>query len=79
VKAFEFLGGVPEIVVPDQLSSAVSKPCRYEPEINVSYQHMAAHYTTVIIPARPLKPKDKVKAENAVLIVQRWILAKLLH
>lgn len=41
VKAFEFFGGVPEIVVPDQLRSAVSKPCRYEPEINTSYQHMA--------------------------------------
>ena len=79
VKAFEFLGGVPEIVVPDQLRSAVSKPCRYEPEINISYQHMASHYSTVIIPARPLKPKDKAKAENAVLIVQRWILAKLRH
>jgi len=79
VKAFEFFGGVPEIVVPDQLRSAVSKPCRYEPGINTSYQHMASHYKTVIIPARPLKPKDKAKAENAVLIVQRWILARLRH
>ena len=79
VKAFEFFGGVPEIVVPDQLRSAVSKPCRYEPVINASYQHMASHYKTAIIPARPLKPKDKAKAENAVLIVQRWILARLRH
>ncbi len=79
VKAFEFFGGVPEIIVPDQLRSAVSKPCRYEPVINASYQHMASHYKTAIIPARPLKPKDKAKAENAVLIVQRWILAKLRH
>jgi len=78
-KAFEFFGGVPEIVVPDQLRSAVSKPCRYEPTINASYQHMASHYKTAIIPARPLKPKDKAKAENAVLIVQRWVLAKLRH
>ena len=78
-KAFEFFGGVPEIVVPDQLRSAVSKPCRYEPMINASYQHMASHYKTAIIPARPLKPKDKAKAENAVLIVQRWVLAKLRH
>lgn len=58
VKAFEFFGGVPEIIVPDQLRSAVSKPCRYEPTINASYQHMDAHYRTAIIPARPLKPKD---------------------
>lgn len=79
VKAFEFFGGVPEIVVPDQLRSAVSKPDRYDPGINVSYQHMATHYKTAIIPARPLKPKDKAKAENAVLIVQRWILARLRH
>ena len=79
IQAFEFFGGVPEIIVPDQLRSAVSKPCRYEPTINTSYQHMASHYKTVVIPARPLKPKDKAKAENAVLIVQRWILAKLRH
>jgi len=79
VKAFGFFGGVPEIVVPDQLRSAVSKPCRYDPNINASYQHMASHYRTAIIPARPLKPKDKAKAENAVLIVQRWILARLRH
>jgi transposase len=79
VKAFEFFGGVPEIIVPDQLRSAVSRPCRYEPTINASYQHMASHYRTAVIPARPLKPKDKAKAENAVLIVQRWILAKLRH
>ena len=78
-QAFTFFGGVPEVIVPDQLRSAVSKPCRYEPQINASYQHMATHYNTVIIPARPLKPKDKAKAENAVLIVQRWILAKLRH
>lgn len=79
VNAFEFFGGVPEIVVPDQLRSAVSKPDRYDPGINISYQHMATHYKTAIIPARPLKPKDKAKAENAVLIVQRWILARLRH
>ena len=77
--AFEFFGGVPEIVVPDQLRSAVSQPCRYEPKMNDSYQHMASHYKTAIIPARPLKPKDKAKAENAVLIVQRWVLAHLRH
>ena len=64
VNAFEFFGGVPEIIVPDQLRSAVSKPCRYDPEINTSYQHMASHYKTAIIPARPIKPKDKAKAEN---------------
>jgi len=77
--AFEYFGGVPEILVPDNLKSAISKACRYEPEINSSYQHMANHYKTVIIPARPYKPKDKAKAENAVLIVERWIMARLRH
>ena len=79
VNAFEFFGGVPEILVPDNLRSAVTKPCRYEPIINSSYQHMASHYKTTVIPARPYKPKDKAKAENAVLIVERWIMARLRH
>ena len=79
VKAFEFFGGVPEVLVPDQLKSAVTQSCRYEPQINRSYQHMASHYKTAVIPARPKKPKDKGKVENAVLVVQRWILARLRH
>jgi transposase len=79
VQAFEFFGGVPEIVVPDNLKSAVRKTHRYEPDINPSYSQLAAHYQTVIIPARPYKPKDKAKAEVAVQIVERWIMAKLRH
>jgi len=79
VNAFGYFGGVPDILVPDNLKSATTKACRYEPEINTSYQHMASHYKTVIIPARPYKPKDKAKAENAVLIVERWIMARLRH
>lgn len=79
VKAFEFFGGVPEMVVPDNLKSAVRKTHRYEPEINPSYQQLAAHYQTVIVPARPYKPKDKAKAEVAVQIVERWIMARLRH
>jgi transposase len=76
-RAFEFFGGVPEIVVPDNLRSAVSKPCRYEPDLNPSYQDLAEHYATAVIPARVRKPKDKAKAEVGVQIVERWILAKL--
>ena len=79
VNAFEYFGGVSEILVPDNLKSATTKACRYEPVINTSYQHMASHYKTVIIPARPGKPKDKAKAENAVLVVERWIMARLRH
>jgi transposase len=76
-RAFEFFGGVPEIVIPDNLKSAVSKPCRYEPDLNPSYQDLAEYYGTAVIPARVRKPKDKAKAEVGVQIVERWILARL--
>ncbi len=79
VRAFEFIGGVPIIVVPDNLKSAVTKACRYDPVINPSYQQLAAHYGTALVPARPLKPKDKAKAEVGVQIIERWILARLRH
>jgi len=79
VNAFEFFGGVPELLVPDNLKSAITHASRYEPVINNSYQHMASHYRTAILPARPYKPKDKAKVENAVLVVERWILARLRH
>ncbi len=79
VRAFNFIGGVPEMVVPDNLKSGVTKACRYDPEINPSYQQLAAHYGTALVPARPLKPKDKAKAEVGVQIIERWILARLRH
>lgn len=76
-RMFNAFGGVTEIVVPDNLRSAVNKPCRYDPDLNPSYQQLAEHYDIAVIPARPYKPKDKSKAEVAVLIVERWILARL--
>lgn len=79
VRAFEFFGGVPELEVPDQLKSAVSKACRYEPELNPSTLEMIRHYGIAMLPARPYSPKDKAKVEGGVLIVQRWILARLRH
>ena len=79
VRAFEFFGGTTTIVVPDNLKSAVSKACRYEPEMNRTYNTLAEHYSVAIIPARPRKPKDKSRAENGVLLVERWVLAKLRH
>ena len=79
VQAFEFFGGVPEVVVPDNLKSAVSKTHRYEPDINPAYQQLAAHYKVAVVPARPYKPKDKSKAEIGVQIVERWIMARLRH
>ncbi|MEK7376546.1 MAG: IS21 family transposase, partial [Candidatus Margulisiibacteriota bacterium] len=77
VSALEFYGCCPKAIVPDNTKSAVSKACRYEPDINPTYAEFAAHYNLVIFPARPYKPKDKPKAENAVKLAQRWILAKL--
>jgi transposase len=68
---------VPEIVVPDNLRSGVSKPCRYEPDINPTYAELAAHYGCAVIPARVRKPKDKAKVEAAVLVAERFILARL--
>lgn len=77
VRAFRYFGGVVEIVVPDNLKSGVLKPCRYEPDINPTYQDMAEHYGAAVIPARVKKPKDKAKVEAGVLLAERWILAKL--
>lgn len=77
VRAFAFYGGLPLIIVPDNLKSAVTKPCRYEPDLNPTYQQMAEHYGVAVIPARPYKPKDKAKAEVGVQIVERWIMMRL--
>lgn len=77
--ALEHFGGVPQLLVPDNLRSAVTKANRYEPRLNDSYQKLANHYQTAVMPARPYKPKDKAKAENAVLLVERWIMMRLRH
>jgi len=77
VHAFEFFGGVTQILVPDNLKAGVTNPCRYEPDINPTYQDLAEHYGTTVIPARSGKPKDKAKVESAVLVAERWILAAL--
>lgn len=79
VKALEYFGCVPRIVVPDNLRSAVDKACRYEPQLNRSYEDLSRHYGFAIIPARVRHPRDKAKVEAGVLIAQRWILAALRH
>jgi transposase len=76
-RALEFFGGVPELVVPDQLKSGVTRACRYEPGVQRSYDEWSRHYGTTILPARPRKPRDKAKVEVAVQVVERWILARL--
>jgi transposase len=77
VHAFEFFGGVTDILVPDNLKSGVTHPCRYEPDLNPTYQDLAQHYGTTVIPARSEHPRDKAKVESAVLVAERWILAAL--
>ena len=76
-RAFDYFGGVSELVIPDNLRSGVSKACLYDPDINPTYQDLANHYKTAILPARSGRPKDKAKVEAGVLLVQRWILAAL--
>lgn len=79
VRTFNYLGGVPELVVPDNLRSGVSKAHLYEPDSNPTYQDMATHYGVAILPTRVRRPKDKAKVEAGVLVVERWILAALRH
>ena len=77
VQALEFFGGVPRLIVPDQTRSLVKNPERYDPQPNRLYDEFAAHYGCALLPARPAHPRDKPKVENAVLVVERWILARL--
>ena len=79
VRTFEFIGGLPELVVPDNTRTGVSRACRYEPDLNPTYQEMAMHYGVGVLPARVRKPRDKAKVEVGVQIVQRWIVAALRH
>src|SRR3712207_6159978 len=79
VRLFRFLGGVPRLVVPDNLKAGVHKACFFDPEINRSYGMMAAHYGVGVLPARPRKPKDKAKVEAGVRLAQSYILGRLRH
>ena len=79
VRALRYFGGAPVLLVPDNLKAAVTKASRYEPQINRSYQDLATHYGSVVLPTRPYKPKDKAKVEVGVQVVERWILARLRH
>lgn len=76
-RMFEFFGGVPQVIVCDNLKSAVTRASRTEPKVHPAYQHLAEHYGALVLPARPREPQDKAKVENAVLVVERWILFRL--
>ncbi len=77
MRAVEYFGGVTRLWIPDNLKSAVTRACRYEPTVQRDYQELAEHYGAAILPTRPYKPRDKAKVEVAVQIAQRWILARL--
>lgn len=79
VRMLHFFGGVPEFIIPDNEKAAVTNACYYDPELNPNYASFASHYQVTILPTRPAKPKDKAKVENAVQVVERWILARLRH
>ena len=79
VRAFEFFQGTPKLVVPDNTKTGVTKACRYDPDLNPTYQELAMHYGIGVVPARPYKPRDKAKVESGVLLVERWIIAALRH
>lgn len=79
VRMFEFFGGCPEILVPDNLRTGVTAAHRYEPDLNPTYQELAMHYGVAVMPARSRKPRDKAKVESAVQLAERWILAQLRH
>ena len=79
IHSYEFLGGVPVLTVADNEKTGVTYPSRYEPGLNPSYQDLATHYGTVMLPTRPHKARDKAKVEAAVLFAERWIIAALRH
>lgn len=77
IRMLEFFGAVPSLWIPDNLKAAIRKACRYEPEATSTYHDCARHYGAAILPARPFHAKDKAAVEMSVLVVQRWILARL--
>ena len=77
VRMFEYWGGVPELLIPDNEKAAVRRASRYEPDVNRTYHDLAVHYGTAVLPARPRSPQDKAKVEAAVQNVGRWVLAPL--
>jgi transposase len=79
IHAFEYFSGVPRLLIPDNLRTGVSRACRYDPDLNPTYQEMAMHYQVGVVPARPYRARDKAKVEVGVQVVERWIIAALRH
>ena len=79
VRALAFIGGVPQLIVPDNARAVIAEPDRYEPRATETVKDFARHYATSVLAARPYHPQDKAAAESAVQVVQRWMLARLRH
>jgi transposase len=77
VRMFAYVGGASAAIVPDNVRTGVTHACFYDPDINPTYQDLAVHYSTAVLPARPRHPRDKAKVESGVLVAERWILAPL--
>ena len=77
VRMFEFFGGVPHMLIPDNLKAGVSQAHRYDPDINPNYQYFGEHYGVAIVPARVAEPRDKAKVEASVKFIENQILAAL--
>ena len=77
VHAFDFFGGVARLLIPDNCKTATLSNTRYDVILNRSYQELAEHYGTAIVPARVRKPKDKSSAEASVRFAETWIVAAL--
>lgn len=75
--AFEYIGGVTELLTPDNLKTGVTKQEEYGVVLNRSYQELADHYGTIIIPARVRTPRDKANVEGTVGVISTWIIAAL--
>ena len=69
--AFEYFQGVPKLLIPDNTRTGVSRACRYDPDLNPTYQEMAMHYGIGVVPARPYRARDKAKVESGVLVAER--------
>src|ERR1700747_301355 len=79
IHAFEYFSGVPRLLIPDNLRTGVSRACRYDPDLNPTYQECAMHYDVGVVPARPYRARDKAKVEVGVQVAERWIIAALRH
>jgi len=79
IHAFEYFSGVPKLLIPDNLRTGVSRACRYDPDLNPTYQEFAMHYDVGVVPARPYRARDKAKVEVGVQVAERWIIAALRH